>query len=87
MHINLHVTDWVTAKQEDPIVKTTIDWISNGKVQDLKHLLGDDTYMEEGKTILQEQKKLTLHQGALYHCHTLTGELEEVLQFVVPMTH
>ena len=24
------------------------------------------------------------YQGALYHCHTLVGELEEVLQFIVP---
>ena len=28
-----------------------------------------------------------LHQGALYHCHTPAGELEEALQFVVPMAH
>ena len=27
------------------------------------------------------------YQGALYHSHTLAGELEEVLQFVVPMAH
>ena len=51
-HVNLHVTDWVTAQQEDPILKTMIKWISNQKVQDLKHLLGDDTNTEEGKTIL-----------------------------------
>ena len=38
-HVNLHVTDWVTAQQEDPILKTVIKWISNQKVQDLKHLL------------------------------------------------
>ena len=28
-----------------------------------------------------------LHQGALYHCHTPAGELEKVLQFVVPKAH
>ena len=52
--IDLHVTDWVTIQQEDPILKTMIKWISDGKVQDLKHLLGDDTNTEEGKTIFQE---------------------------------
>ena len=57
------------------------------KVEDLKHLLGGDTDTEEGKTILQEWKKLTLYQGALYHWHALTGELEGVLQFVVPKVH
>ena len=51
-HVDLHVTDWVTAKQEDPILKTVIEWISNQKVQDLKHLLGDDANIKEGKTIL-----------------------------------
>ena len=69
-HVNLHVTDWVTTQQEDPILKTTIEWISGQKVQDLKHLLGDDKNTEEGKTILQEQKKLMLYQGALYYHYT-----------------
>ena len=86
-HVDLHVTDWVTAQQEDPILKTAIEWISGQKVQDLKHLLGDDTNTEEGKTILQEWKNLTLYQGGLYHCHTPTGKLEEVLQFIVPKAH
>ena len=55
-HINLHVIDWVTTQQEDPILKTVIEWISNQKVQDLKHLFGDDAKTEVGKTILQEQR-------------------------------
>ena len=82
--MDLHVTDWVINQQEDPILKTVIKWISCLKVQDLKHLLGDNTDTEESKTILWEQKKLTLYQGALYHHHTPAGKLEEVLQFVVP---
>ena len=85
--INLHVTDWVTAQQEDPILKTMIEWISNQKVQDLKNLLGGDANTKDGKTILWEWKKLILYQGALYHCHTPMSKLEEVLQFVVPMAH
>ena len=82
-YVNLHMTDWVYAQQEDPILKTMIEWISGQKVQDLKHLLGDDPNTEEGK----EQKKLMIYQGALYHLHTPTGKLEEVFQFVVPMAH
>ena len=30
--IGLHVIDWVTTQQEDPTVKTTIEWISGQKV-------------------------------------------------------
>ena len=50
--IDLHVTDWVTTQQEDPILKTMIKWMSNQKEQDLKYLLGDEAKTEEGKTIL-----------------------------------
>ena len=42
---------------------------------------------EERKAILQEQKKLMLYQRALHHCHTLAGELGEVLWFVFPNAH
>ena len=75
---------WLTAQQENPILKTVIDWISGQKLQDLKHLLGDTADIEEGTIILWEQKKLLLYQGALYYCDTPTGKLEEVLQFIVP---
>ena len=64
-----------------------MELISSYKVQDLKHILGDHTMMEEGMAILRERKKFTLHQGALYHCHTLARELEEALQLVVPKAH
>ena len=48
--------DWVATKQEDPILKTAIKWISNQKVQDLKHLLGDNVNKEEVKAILESRK-------------------------------
>ena len=86
-HVNLHVTDWVATQWEDPILKTTTNCIPNWKVQNLKHLLGDYTNTEEGMAILQEWKKLMFYQEALYHCHTLAGEPEEVLWFIVPMAH
>ena len=83
---HMHVMDWVAMQQEDPILKI-VEWISTYKVLDLKHLLGDHATMEDGMAILGEQKKFMLHQGALYHLHTLAWELEEAMQFVVPMAH
>ena len=68
VHVDIPEANWETTQQEDSILKIVIEWISNQKVQDLKHLLGKDTDTEEGKTILIEWKKLTLYQGALYHC-------------------
>ena len=52
MCVNLDVTDWMAAEQEDPILKTAIKWISDWNVQDLKHLLGDDANTGEGGAIL-----------------------------------
>ena len=40
-YVNLHVTDWVTTQQEDPILKTVIKWLCNQKVKDLKPLHGE----------------------------------------------
>ena len=74
-YIYIHVTDWVTALQEDPILKTAVKWISSQKVQDL---LEGDANTEESKIILQEQKKLKIYQGTLYHCHTPVGKLDKV---------
>ena len=37
VHVNLHVIDLVAMQEEDPILKTMIKWISNQKIQDLKH--------------------------------------------------
>ena len=85
--VHLHVTDWIVVQQENPILKTVMEWVSFHKVQDLKHLLGDHGTMEEGMDILRERKKFTLYQVALYHCQTLARELEEDLWFVVPTSH
>ena len=87
MSVNLHLMHWVAAQQEGAILKIVMERISSHKVQDFKHHLGDNPITKEGMAILRERKKFTLHQGALYHCHTPARELEEALQFVVPMAH
>ena len=87
MCVNLHVMDWVAAQQEDPILKIVMEWISSHKVPGLKHLLGDHAMTEEGMAIFREQEKFMLHQGALYHWHTLARELEEAMWFVVPTAY
>ena len=50
--LNLHATDSVATQWEDPVLKAMIHWIPNWKVQDLKHLLGDDVNTEERIAIL-----------------------------------
>ena len=61
----------MAAQQEDLILKAVINWISNQKVQDLKHLLGDDMNTEDGMANLQEQKKTdALSRSPLSSPHT-----------------
>ena len=67
----------LAAQWEDPVFKAAIDWIPNQKVQNLKHLLGNNVNTEEGMVILWEWKRLVLYQGALYHCHTPAGKLKK----------
>ena len=55
-HVNLHVTDWMAAQQEDLILITVIEWISTQKEQDLKHLMGDDANTEEGVAIFWDKR-------------------------------
>ena len=54
--VDLYVTNWVTAQLEDPILKTVIKWISNCKVQDLKHLLGKTQTLKKGKLSLVSER-------------------------------
>ena len=87
IHVKLQLTDCAAAQQEDPVLKTVINWIPNWKVQDLKHLLGEDTNTEKEMVILQEWRKLMPCQGTLYHHHMPASKLEEVMWCVVPMAY
>ena len=51
--VNLHITNLVAAQHEDPVFKATINWISNQKVHNLKHLLGDEPNIKERIAVLQ----------------------------------
>ena len=68
--VNLHVSDWVATQQEDPILKTVVKWISKWKVQDWKHLLGDDTNTEEGNYPSRVEEANTLSRNLLPSPHT-----------------
>ena len=85
--VELHLNDWAAAHREDPVLQVTLDWIADQKKGDPKKLFSEHTESEEGSVVLCTQQKLTLHQGALYQWHTTTGEIEEILWFVVHKVH
>ena len=87
MHVNLHVADWMAAQREDKILKTMIEWFSNQKVQDLKHLFGDDAKTEEGMAILWKQKKTNALPGSPLSLPYTSWRAGRSYQFVFPKAH
>ena len=86
IHMNLHMTDWVAAQWKIQYLRP---WSIGSQLESTESEASLGRWhanTEEGMPILWEQKKLMLYQGALYHHHTLAGKLEEVLQFIVPMS-
>ena len=83
----MHVTNWVEAQREDPMLSTVLDWLKTHKQTNLRMLLAEHTSSKEGKLILQNQQNFTIHQGALYLCSMPKGETEDLLLFMVPNAH
>ena len=85
--VKILVMDWVTAQREDPVLQITLDWITDQNKENLMQLLSEHAGSEEGCMIFHTWHKLTIHQGALYQWHMSMGEIEEILQFVIPKVH
>ena len=85
--MQMHVTDWTEAQREDPMLSAVLDWLKAQKKTDLKALLAEHASSEEGWLLLQNQQNFTIHWGALYLHSTPTGEIQDLLLFVVPKAH
>ena len=83
----MHVTDWATAQKKDPELDALLQWLESKKKTDLRTLLGQHTYSEEGQIIWRNCQNFTVLQGTLYLCSTPKGENEDLLLFVVPKMH
>ena len=77
----MHVTNWVKAQKEDPMLSTMLDWLKAQRQTDLKMLLVKHASSKEGKLVLQNQQNFTIHQGTLYLCLTPKDKAEDLLLF------
>ena len=82
--VQMHVTNWAEAQKEDPILSAVLDWLKAQKKTDLKALLAEHTFSEEGWLILQN---FAIHQGTLYLCSMPKGETEDVILIMAPRGH
>ena len=85
--VQMHITDWDEAQKKDPVLSTVLDWLKAQKKTDLKALLAEYASSKEGQLILQNWQNFIIHQGASYLHSTPRGETEDLLLFMVPMTH
>ena len=69
------------------VLSMVLDWLEAQKKTDLKTLLGEHAFSEDGQLILQNCQNFTIHQKALYLCSTPKGKNEDLLLFVVPKAH
>ena len=85
--VQMHVTDWAEAQQEDLVLTAVLDWLKVQKKTDLKVLLAKHTSSKEGKLIIRNWQNFTVHQGALHLQSMPRGKNEDFLLFVVPKAH
>ena len=76
--VHMYVTDWTKAQRENPILSTVLYWLKAQKKTDLKALLAEHTFSEEGQLILWKQQNFMIHQEALYLHSIPKGKTEDL---------
>ena len=64
--VQMYITDWAKAQEEDLMLSTVLDWLKAQKKTDLKACLAEHTSSEEGHLILRNWQNFTIYQEALY---------------------
>ena len=85
--VEMHITNWAAAQKEDPELDAVLQVLEAKKKTDLKTLLGEHTFSEEGQIIWCNHQNFKVLQDTLYLHSTPKGEKEDLLLFVVPKTH
>ena len=81
------MTDWAAAQREDPVLSAMLNWIETLKKPDLRTLLGEHAFSEEGQVVWQNHQHFLTLQNALYLCSMPKGKNEDLLLFMVPRAH
>ena len=53
MSVQMHVPDWAKAQREDPVLIVVLDWLEVQERMDLRTLLAEHAFIEEGRLIWQ----------------------------------
>ena len=83
----MHMTDWVAAQKEDPVLNAMLNWLGIQKKTNLRTLLGEHASSKEGQMVKRNHQNLMTLQNTLYLHSMPKGENENLLLFVVPKAH
>ena len=82
--VQMHVTDWAKAQEEDLMLSTVLKWLKAQKKTDLKELLAEHASSEERQADLMELEEFYNSSRTLYLPSTPKGETKDLLLFVSP---
>ena len=85
--VEMHVTNWAAAQREDPELDAVLYWLEAKKKIDIRTLLGEHAFSEEGQMVWRNCQNFTVLQDVLYLHSMPKGEKEDLLLFVVPKAH
>ena len=85
--VEMHVTNWAAPQSKDPELDAVLHWLEAKKKIDLRTLLGEHAFSEEGQMVWRNWQNFMVLQDALYLCSTPKGENEDLLLFVVSKAH
>ena len=57
--VEMHVTDWAAAQNEEPKLNAVLQWLESKKKTDLRTLLGECVLSKEGWTIWRNCQNFT----------------------------
>ena len=85
--VKMHMTNWATAQREDPVLNAVLSWLEAQKKTNLRTLLGEHVFSEEGQIVWQNCQNFMTLQNTLCLCSTPKGENKDLSLFMVPRAH
>ena len=70
----MDVTNWATPQREDPVLNTVLSWLEAQKKTNLRTLLGEHAFSEEGQMVWQNHQNFTTLQNTFY-LHSMPKEV------------
>ena len=83
----MHVTNWAAAQREHPVPDAVLHWLEAKKKTDLRTLLVEHAFSEEGQMVWRNRQNFTVLQDVLYLCSMSKGGNEDLLLFIVSKAH